>query len=120
MKTPKLSGEVSDHASSLAWAMKQLVRVREARPELVDRAIADLLKADGELRWSVVLSAYLDHEINLGKAAELLELHELELRERFRELGVPLRQGSADLSEARAEVDALEAWFAEEPKTANL
>ena len=106
--------------AALPWAMKQLERVRETRPELVDRAIARLLKADGDLRWSVVLSAYLDHEINLGKAAELLEYHELELRERFRDLGVPLRLGSADLAEARAEVDALEAWFAEDPSAGNL
>ncbi len=104
---------------ALPWAMKQLARVRETRPELVDHAITGLLKADGELRWSVVLSAYLDREINLGKAAELLELHELELRARFRDLGVPLRQGSTDLAEARAEVDALEAWFAEEPLAGN-
>ncbi len=101
--------------ATLPWAMKQLARVREARPELVDRAVEGLLQTDGELRWSVVLSAYLDHEINLGKAAELLEVHELELRERFRDLGVPLRQGSADLAEARAEADALESWFAEKP-----
>ncbi len=101
--------------ATLPWAMKQLARVREARPELVDRAIASLLEADGELRWSVVLSAYLDREINLGKAAELLGFHELELRERFRDLGVPLRQGSEDLAEARAEADALEAWFGAEP-----
>ncbi len=105
--------------ATLPWAMKQLERVRETRPELVDRAIAGLLKADGELRWSVVLSAYLDHEINLGKAAELLELHELELRERFRTLGVPLRQGSADLAEARAEVEALEAWLTDDSPAAS-
>ena len=98
--------------AALPWAMKQLARVRETRPELVDRAITGLLEADGELRWSVVLSAYLDREINLGKAAELLEVHELELRECFRSLGVPLRLGSADLAEARAEVDTLERWFA--------
>lgn len=103
-------------SAALPWAMKQLARMREARPELVDRAIASLLEADSEIRWSVVLGAYLDHEINLGKAAELLDLHELELRERFRDLGIPLRLGSADLAEARAEVDALAAWLTEDPK----
>ncbi len=101
--------------TALPWAMKHLERLRETRPELVDQAITRLLKADSELRWSVVVSAYLDREINLGKAAELLELHEFELRARFRDLGVPLRLGSSNLAEARAEVDALDAWFSEDP-----
>ena len=114
MKAPDPRG-VRSMPVVLPWAMKQLERVRETRPELVDRAIERLLKSDGELRWSVVLSAYLDHEINLGKAAELLELHELELRQRFRDLGIPLRQGSANVAEARAEADALAAWFSESP-----
>jgi len=51
----------------------------------------------------LVLDAYLGRQINLGKAAELLGLHELELRERFLELSIPLRLGPADLAEARSE-----------------
>jgi hypothetical protein len=35
----------------------------------------------------------------------------LELRDRFVELGIPLRQGSADFAEARAEVEAVRAWY---------
>ena len=96
----------------LPWAVKQLARVRETTPELVDAAIAQLFSENRELRWSVVVSAYLDGEINLGKAAELLGQHELELRDRFRELGLPLRWGPANLAEARAEAEALEAWLA--------
>ena len=64
----------------------------------------DLLEVNPELRWSLVLNAYLDEEINLGKAAELLDMHELELRRQFLELGVPLRIGPADVAEAEAEV----------------
>ena len=36
----------------------------------------------------------------------------LKLRDRFIELGIPLRIGPADLAEARAEVKAMRAWFA--------
>ncbi|MCP4655050.1 MAG: UPF0175 family protein [bacterium] len=75
----------------------------------MDAAIAQLFAENRELRWSVVVSAYLDGEINLGKAAELLGQHELELCDRFRELGLPLRRGPANLAEARAEAEALEA-----------
>lgn len=66
-----------------------------------------LIQSDEELRWPVVVSAYQDRKINLGKAAELLELHELELRERFIALGIPLRLGAEDLAEAKAKVAAL-------------
>lgn len=57
-------------------------------------------------------SAYQDGQSNLGKAAELLGLPELELRDRFIELGIPLRIGPVDLAEARAEAEAVRAWFA--------
>ena len=60
----------------------------------------------------MVVGAYQDRQINLGKAAELLGMTELELRDRFIELGIPLCFGPADLAEARAEVDAMRAWFA--------
>ena len=52
------------------------------------------------------LRAYLAAEITLGKTAELLGLHRLELQERLHRLGVPLHLGPASLEEARAEVAA--------------
>jgi hypothetical protein len=70
-----------------------------------------------ELRWSVVLSAYQEGQLNLGKAAELLDVHELELRERFIQLGLLLRIGPATLAEAQAEVGALASWFDDEART---
>jgi prevent-host-death family protein len=52
------------------------------------------------------LRAYLGMEINLGKAAELLGLHRLELQEHLHQLGVPLHLGPATLEEAWAEIEA--------------
>ena len=52
------------------------------------------------------LRAYLAAEITLGKTAELLGLHRLELQERLHRLGVPLHLGPSSLEEARAEVAA--------------
>ena len=52
------------------------------------------------------LRAYLADEISLGKAAELLGLHRLELQARFHRLGVPLRIGPSTMEEAWAEIKA--------------
>lgn len=95
------------------WELEQLTRLSQRRPELVSAALRRLLAEDDELRWALVVSAYLDRQINLGKAAELLDVHELELRDRFLELGIPLRIGPADMAEARAEVEAVRSWFQE-------
>ena len=96
------------------WGLDQLLKLRQTRPGLVNAAVQRLIESDEELRWSVVISAYQDQKINLGKAAELLGLHELELRDRFIALGIPVRIGPDDLAEARAEVSALRTWLTEE------
>lgn len=95
-------------------ALRQLEKLYDSQPEVVESAIGSLLAHDERLRWALVVSAYQDREINLGKAAELLGRSEIELRDRFCELGIPLRLGPADLAEARAEVDAFEAWVAKD------
>lgn len=97
--------------NTMPWAFDQLQKLRQLRPELVDNAMVRLLGSDPELRWSLVISAYQDGKIGLGKAAEHLNMHELELRARFIELGIPLRIGPATLAEAQAEVEALNNWF---------
>ncbi len=98
------------NAALLAWGPAQLQKLAHQRPELVGPALHRLLAEDEELRWALVVGAYLDEEINLGKAAELLEVPAVALRLRFRELGIPLRLGPADLAEARAEVEAVRSW----------
>lgn len=88
----------------------------ERRPELTGPALQRLFDEDDELRWVFVVSADLDHQINLGKAAELLGVHQQELREQFIERAIPLRIGSADIAEARAEVEAIRSRF-EDPSS---
>lgn len=103
--------------SSQAWIIEQLIRLYRDHPELIERALERLLNEDTELRWALVVNAYLDGQINLGKAAELLGIHELELRDHFLHLGIPVRLGSADFEEAKAEVEALRSWFHSPSKT---
>ena len=93
------------------WELEQLNKLSRQQPELVSRAVRRMLDEDKDLRWAVVVSAYLDGDISLAKAAELLDTHALELRERFLSLGVPIRQGPANIDEARAEVAALRRWL---------
>jgi len=59
---------------------------------------------------SAVVNAYLDEGINLGKAAELLDMHALELQEKFLTQGIPIRHGVDTLEEAHAEVAAILQW----------
>ncbi len=72
--------------------------------------IDEILSRQSELRRLVVIGAHLDEEINLGKAAELLGLHRLELQEQFLEQGIPLRLGPDSPEEARAELAATTQW----------
>jgi predicted HTH domain antitoxin len=102
-------------ATVFPGAFQQLLKLYRHRPELVDDAIARLLQEDQDLRWSMIIGAYRDGDINLGKAAELLGLHELALRKRLIELGIPVRIGASDLAEAQAEARAVLTWFDTEP-----
>lgn len=92
------------------WRLRQLVKLEQSQPALVYRALDKLFAQDEALRWSLVVSAYLDEEISLARAAELLDLHPLELSEQFIEKGVPLLLGPEDEADAQAEIDAVRAW----------
>ena len=99
-----------------SWMLEQLVKVERHQPEMVDRALKEMLAQQNDLRWSVVVGAYLDGEINLGKAAELLEMNRLELQERFIAQSIPVRLGPDTVEEARAELTAIASWNAEAEK----
>ena len=101
---------MSSMAMTEGWPLEQLIKLQRSQPSLVQRALQRLLDEDEELRWSVVISAYLDEEISMARAASLLGLHPLELRERFVDKGIPLHLGPTDKADAQAEVDALRTW----------
>lgn len=60
--------------------------------------------ADGGLFDARVLRDYLDERINLGKAAELLQLSRFELEASFQRLGIPPRRGARSIEDAQAEI----------------
>jgi predicted HTH domain antitoxin len=53
-----------------------------------------------------VIRDYLAEKINLGKAAELLQLSRFELEGSFQRLGVPLRRGFRSIEDAQADIAA--------------
>lgn len=76
-----------------AWLVDELPRLYRERPDPVHPFLRRPLSESKALSWSLIIQAYQERRINLGKAAELLGLHELGLRERFLELSIPLRVG---------------------------
>lgn len=87
------------------WVIDELLKLWDVQPERVAQAIARALEADPELRWAVVVGAYLDEQISLAKAAELLEMDRWALQEEFERRGIPLHRGARDEAELRAEIE---------------
>ena len=92
------------------WFLSQLGKLSKLHPDWFESIVEKLMREDERLRWALVVGAYLDGEINLGKAAELLGMHRLELQQLFIEKGIPLRLGPETLEEAKAEVESWAAW----------
>ena len=99
--------------TSETWLLRQLANLQHLHPDMVNPVLERILDEDEALRWALIVNAYLDEQINLGKAAELLDMSEIELRKKFMLMGIPVRHGSGNAREARAEVDAIRSWFGE-------
>ena len=97
-----------------SWLLRQLSRLQHRHPEMVNPVLDRLLDEDEKLRWALLINAYLDEQISLGKVAELLGMSEMALRQKFVALGVPVRHGPVDIEAAQVEVDALHSWFDDE------
>jgi prevent-host-death family protein len=66
-------------------------------------------EGDTQAAWNRILAAYLDGDISLGRAAQLLGVARFDLTERLGRLDLPLRLGSATPAEARQELASLDA-----------
>lgn len=88
------------------WQIKQLEKLSEKDPGLVDDMIHHLQESNPDRHEQLVIGAYLDGDINLGKAAELLGVHREELFQYFFKKGIPLRMGTDSIDALRADADA--------------
>ena len=75
------------------WLIDELPKLYRERPDIVQPLLHSVLMDHDDIRWMLVVRAYQEERINLSKAAELLGVHPVELRERFLRLGIPLRLG---------------------------
>lgn len=76
-------------------------------PEIHEKLL-ELLKRGKDLLWSVVIGAYIDGEVNLGKAAELLGKTRDELIMELKRRGIPIRILSKE--DVIVEVAAILSW----------
>ena len=76
-------------------------------PDAAPRGLTDMeiqnKAAAGDIQevWDVVIAAYLDGDISLGRAALLLGLQRFDLLARFNRLGLPALLGTLNLKEAQ-------------------
>ncbi len=92
----------------MEWEVDELCKLNKVQPEIVEAALKELWQRNPILYKSVVINAYLDAKINLGKAAKLLDMHRLELEKELRGKGIPIRSISKE--DVVAEVEALREW----------
>ncbi len=81
------------------WQIEQFKKLSSEYPEMIVEVIEKLWAMEPKLKRMMVISAYLDGHINLGKAAELLDVHRLELQDEFKQKGIPLRIGPSNREE---------------------
>ena len=94
----------------VSWELQALQKVGSAEPELVTEALTELWKIKPDLYTIVVVNAYLDKQISLAKAAEMLNMTRREFERELRVRGIPVRTLSQE--DVRAEVQAITNWSA--------
>ena len=92
----------------MEWEVEELQKLSKIQPDMVNNALEDLWQRNPALFKSVVINAYLDKKINLGKASELLGVTRWELEKELKTRGIPIRSLSKD--DVAAEVGAIKEW----------
>jgi predicted HTH domain antitoxin len=92
----------------VSWELRALQKVGSAEPELVTEALTELWKIKPALYTIIVVNAYLDEQLSLAKAAEMLNMTRREFEQELRVRGIPVRTLSQE--DVRAEVQAITSW----------
>ncbi|MBI4788625.1 MAG: UPF0175 family protein [Chloroflexi bacterium] len=92
------------------WEINQLIRAGlYSDPDAVLRsALNALFVLHPEQKLQMIIAAYRVGDISLGKAAELLGISSEEMKDQFRQAGVPVHLGPQSVEELKKEITAFE------------
>jgi len=92
------------------WEVDQLVKSGVySNPDAVIRsALSALFAMHPEQKMQMIVVAYRGGDISLGKAAELLGVSSEEIKDIFRQAGVPIHLGPETAEELQREISNLE------------
>ena len=89
----------------MEWIIQGLQKLSEIKPDALGKVLGDIAHQRPEIFRSLVLIAYVDGNISLSKAAELLGLTRMELQRQLMSAGIPIRSLSEE--DVAAEVEML-------------
>ena len=98
-------------------SVKDLVEARlyPSEEDVIQDALRHLLRSRGDLRIQVAVHRYQTEDISLAKAASLAGVSWAQMNDILLEQGIQPRLGPETLAEAEAEVQALRAYFSNQP-----
>jgi len=91
-----MSTQLRNVSSDFYWEINQLEKISRESPLVVKRGLFQLWKLAPDLHRAVIISAYLDTQISLAKAAEMLGITRREVEQEFTEKGIPIRHLSEE------------------------
>ena len=91
---------------SIEWEVNQLVKARLFTDEqsVLRSAMRSLFEAKPELRRKMVVAAYTNGDISLGKAAQMLGVSQEEMKYIIRETGGQIHLGPLTVDELKQDV----------------
>ncbi|MBA7707578.1 hypothetical protein ES703_116453 [subsurface metagenome] len=92
---------------SIEWEVTHLVKARLFPDEqsVLRSAMRALFEAKPELKRKMVVAAYMDGDISLGKAAQIMGVCQEEMKDIIRETGGQMHLGPQTMEELRQDAD---------------
>jgi predicted HTH domain antitoxin len=91
---------------SVEWEIDQLVKARLFPDEqsVLRSAMRSLFEAKPELKRKMAVTAYINGEISLGKAAQIMGVSQEEMKDIIRETGGQIHLGPLTIDELKQDV----------------
>ena len=91
---------------SIEWEVNQLVKARLFPDEqsVLRSAMRSLFEAKPDLKRKMVVAAYTNGDISIGKAAQILGVSQEEMKDILRETGAQIHLGPLTVDELKQDV----------------